>query len=329
MKKLLLFLYAIVIGNASLAQGYSQFKKSDTISIASKFFQSERKVIITKSQRIKIEAKENNCIIYTDADDKNINGTLLQVADNLCLNKEIPQSYFVGIIQQDRDNELLEKDKLLRFLKEELVPLLKKNYNIAERVTIVGHSFGAYFATYAFLKENAIFNSCIAISPAYWPNNIDVLALMEEKSITNSIRGNFYMAIGDKRWDEISLRKYVVKAQGILKSSQNIRFDFSDLKGFSHNATPTVGYGLGLSFIYDEWEWGNILDEQERRLKSFPTFWGHLEVKADALYHLGRPSEAKTVYNEALKDIPKDQDLSDKEKSEIAGRLNNKIKNCI
>lgn len=314
--------------NNCSAQTYSQFKKSDTISIASKIFQSERKVIITTPQRIKNEGEENNCIIYTDADDKNITGTLLQAADNLSLYKEIPKSYLVGIIQEDRNNELTEKDKLLEFLKEELIPWLKKNYNISEKVTIVGHSFGAYFATYAFLKDNAIFNSCIAISPAYWPNNNDVLVLMDEKTKMNSIQGNFYLAVGDKRWDEISLRKYVFKAQNLLNNSKNIRFNFNDLEGFSHNATPTVGYGLGLSFVYDEWEWGNILTEQERRLKSYPTFWGHLEIKADALYHLDRPLEAKTIYKEALKDIPTDKDLSDDEKSELTIRLNNKIKNC-
>jgi len=330
MKKqlLLIFSSAIILSNFCLAQTYSQFDKSDTISITSKIFQSERKVIVTKSLKIKSGSKENNCILYMDADDKNINGILLQSANNLIAYKEIPQSYLVGIIQEDRDNELVEKDRLLRFISEEVVPQLEKNYDISKKVTIAGHSFGAYFATYAFLKDNAIFNSCIAVSPAYWPNKQDVLVLMNEQTKTNSVSGNFYLAIGDKRWDENSLRDYVFKAKNLLNSSRNIRFIFSDSKGFSHNATPTVGFGLGLSFIYDEWEWGNILEEQERRLKSFPAFWGHLEIKADALYHLNRISEAKVIYQEALKNIPKDEDLSNQKKVEITKRLNGKIKNC-
>ena len=83
------------------------------------------------------------------------------------------------------------------------------------------------------------------------------------------------------------------------------------LYGISFHTTPTVGFG----FIYDEW--GNILEEQERRLKSFPAFWGHLEIKADALYHLKRISEAKAIYQEALKNITKDQDLSEQKKFKI------------
>lgn len=330
MKKqlLLIFSSAIILSNFCLAQTYSQFDKSDTVSITSQLFQAERKVVVTKSLKIKSGSKENNCILYMDADDRNINGILLQSANNLIANKEIPQSYLVGIIQEDRDNELVKKDTLLRFIKEEVIPWLEKNYNVSKKVTITGHSFGAYFATYAFLKDNTIFNSCIAVSPAYWPNKEDVLVLMNEKTKTNAVSGNFYLAVGDKRWDEISLRDYVFKAQNLLNSSKSIRLIFNDLKGFSHNATPTVGFGLGLSFIYDEWEWGNILEEQERRLKYFPAFWGHLEIKADALYHLNRILEAKVIYEEALKNIPKDEDLSNQKKVEITKRLNGKIKNC-
>lgn len=109
-------------------------------------------------------------------------------------------------------------------------------------------------------------------------------------------KSNFYLAIGDKRWDEISLRKYVLRAKKILEQIKGLYFGFNDLIGFGHNATPTVGFGLGLGFIYDEWEWTNILREQERNLKSYPGFWGHLEIKADALLHLNQIIEARALY---------------------------------
>ncbi|GEM53592.1 hypothetical protein EB1_33820 [Empedobacter brevis NBRC 14943 = ATCC 43319] len=102
-----------------------------------------------------------------------------------------------------------------------------------------------------------------------------------------------------------------------------------DLERFSHNATPKVGFGLGLNHIYDEWEWRNILEEQEKRLKSFPGFWGHLEVKGDALFHLNRTSEAKTVYREALKSVSNDEKLTIVKSTELTKRLTNKIQNCL
>lgn len=316
----------LLVSNSCIAQNYSQLSISDTITFYSKVFDTERQVIITKSSKIKNDEKQNNCILYMDADDQNINGIFLQSANNLMANKEIPESYLIGIIHKNRNTEFLEKDKLLNFLREELIPLLKDKFNIAYQLTIVGHSFGGYFATYAFLKDNNIYNSCVAISPAYWPNNSEIINLLLEKE--NFSRGNLYLSIGDKRWDEISLRKEVLRVQNILKNQKNIVFSFNELKGFSHNATPTVGFGLGLGFIYDKWEWTNILEEQENNLKLFPSFWGHIEIKADALFHLDRVSEAKLLYQEALRSTSIDEKLSNSEMSEVVKRLHKKIKKC-
>lgn len=323
----LCFLFIQLVGyNFCFSQNYSMLGISDTVTIYSKAFDAEKKIIITKPSKANAVGKQSNCIIYMDADDQNINGIFLQSANNLMANKEIPKSYLIGIIHKDRNTELLEKNKLLNFLKQEVIPLLKDKYNIANQITIAGHSFGGYFATYAFLKDNDIYNSCIAISPAYWPNKNDVINLLLEKG--NAIHGNLYLAIGDKRWDEISLRKGVLKAQNILGNQKNIVFEFNNLKGFSHNATPTVGFGLGLNFIYDKWEWINILEEQENKLKLFPNFWGHIEIKADALFHLNRISEAKFYYQEALQNTQKDEKMSKSEMREIMKRLRNKIKQC-
>lgn len=66
-----------IVSNLCPAQTYSQLNISDTISIKSKVFETERKIIITRSLKIKKENK-NSCILYTDADDRDINGIILQ-----------------------------------------------------------------------------------------------------------------------------------------------------------------------------------------------------------------------------------------------------------
>lgn len=324
MKMKFILIAVTILSDLCLAQTYSQLNTSDTISIRSKIFETERKIIVTRSLKIKKENK-NSCILYMDADDRDINGIILQSANSLIASKEIPQSYLVGIMQQDRNTELVEKEKLYQFITEEVFPFLEKEYNIENKITIAGHSFGAYFATYAFFKNNDIFNSCIAISPAYWPNNKDVFRLIDEK--ISSVSGNFFLAIGNKRWDEISLRDDAIVANKLLGNSKKLRFNFADLTGFSHNATPTVGFGLGLNYIFDDWEWANILNEQNRRLKDEPDFWGFLEIKADALCHLGRSSEAHTIYKESLYNVKKDNELSSEKRTEIIKRLNQKMKN--
>lgn len=323
--RFVLFAIALLLFNPLFAQYFTQYGKSDTITIKSNIFDTQRQVVITRPLKNGNDSVKN-IIIYFDADDPNINGTVLQSADNLLSNQEIPKSYLVGIIQQDRDKEFLEKDKLLDFLTEELIPDIFGNERYTSKSTLIGHSFGGYFATYAFLKKNEIFSFCIAISPAYWPNNHDIFNYISEINL-DSLSGNFYMAIGDKRWDDISIRKYVSKMLNILEESKTkIRYSFQNLSGFSHNATPTVGFGLGLSYVYDEWEWENILSEQNRRLKSFPDFWGHLEIKGDALYHMNRLGEAKSFFEKAFNSVSLDKNLSKEEVRSISERIKKKIK---
>jgi len=326
-KRSILFLVYLFFYSACFTQTYSQLNKSDTIIIQSKAFDTERKVIITKPNKINGNKKETNYIIYLDADNPDINSIFLQSANNLMANKEIPNSYLIGVIHQDRNKELVEKDKLLQFLKEELIPIFKNKHTDSIHITIAGHSFGGYFATYAFIRENGEFKACIAVSPAYWPNNHDVINLLKDQK--NTIQGSYFLASGDKRWDEISLIKDIRIVKDIIKDQKNITFQYIDLKGFSHNATPTVGFGLGLNFIYDEWEWINILEEQESMIKKFPNFWGHLEIKADALFHLKRFSEAKYFYHEALKNIPNDEYSSKAERKTVKKRLHNKMKKLL
>lgn len=323
--KLLFLILLFLFENNVKAQNYLGLNKPDTLFINSKNFESIRKVVITKSKGI-VEENKPDCIIYLDA--HWLNETILQTADCLIITKEIPESVLVGIIPENRDKELTEKDTLLKFITEELIPYLSQKYNVSSNITIAGYSFGGYFATYSFLQKNNIFNSCVAISPAYWPNNSEILELMKRKSSDKSISGNLYLAIGDRRWVDISIQDFVFKAKSILEKDENIRFKFNKLEGFSHNSTSTVGFGLGLGFVYDDWEWANILEEENEYLKIYPKSWGHLELKGDALYHMQRKIEAEEFYNKALFNLTGDNELSTKEKVEIRERLNEKITNC-
>lgn len=90
-RNVLLFIQLIVC-NFCFSQSYSQLSISDTITIPSKVFHAERKVIITKPSTKKIDEKQSNYIVYMDADYPNINGSFLQSANNLIANKEIPRA---------------------------------------------------------------------------------------------------------------------------------------------------------------------------------------------------------------------------------------------
>jgi hypothetical protein len=298
------------------------YSKPDTLSIVSKIFGTVRKITISIPNDYDKVKQPKNCIVYIDGDDPEISGTLLQTANNLYVSDDIPQSILVGIFHENRDQELQEKDKLYDFINHEVLPKIAEKYAGKKEVTIVGHSFGAYFATYCFLKNNKIFNNCIAISPAYWANKNDIYTLAEQELKQNKLTGNFYLAIGNKRWDDISLGDGVLKFKTLIESNESdINFLFNDLLGFNHNSTPTVGFGLGLNFCFDEWEWGSVLEDQNDRIKYFPDFWQHYELKADALKHLHRKAEAIETYKITIEKLNLDKEISSKDKKFFLKRI--------
>lgn len=327
MKPLIILLLCAITLNC-LGQSHSFYTSQDTLSIDSKVFGTIRKITVSIPLDYDRLSQPKNCILYLDGDNDEIAGTITQAANNLYLFDDIPQSILVGIIHQDRDQELREKHKLYDFITAEVLPVISEKYAIKKEITIVGHSFGAYFASYCFLKNNTIFNNCIAISPAFWPNDYDIYGVAEEAlGRKEQLTGNFYLAIGDKRWDDISLRDGFFKFREIIESGdRDFNFRFDDLVGFNHNSSPTVGFGLGLNFCFDEWEWGSVVDDQNNRIKSFPDFWRHYELKADALIRLNQTSEVIETYMISIEKLKSDEGVSTTDKELFLKRLEDKMK---
>jgi predicted alpha/beta superfamily hydrolase len=311
MKQIITIFFILITLNC-WCQSHSFYSKPDTLRIDSKVFGTLRKITVSIPNDYKKLEQPKNCILYLDGDDDEIAGTILQATNNLYLYDDIPQSILVGIFHEQRDEELKEKNKLYDFITTEVLPKIKEKYAVKNEITIVGHSFGAYFSTFCFFKNNSLFNNCIAISPAYWPNKNDIYKVAENELMKKEkLTGSFFLAIGDKRWDDINLRDGVFKFKNLIESKRNsFTFRFNDLNGFNHNSSPSVGFALGLNFCFDEWEWESVLDDQNNRIKSFPDFWRHYELKADALLHLNRKTEAKEIYKIAIEKLNIDKEIS-------------------
>jgi predicted alpha/beta superfamily hydrolase len=104
----------------------------------------------------------------------------------------MPQTIIVGIFNTDRTRDLTPSheqgfetsggaDQFLRFLKNELVPYINKNYPSNGDNTLFGHSFGALFAMYAYLQDPQLFKSLIAADPSFWWGNGNMEKLAKEK----------------------------------------------------------------------------------------------------------------------------------------------------
>ncbi len=88
--------------------------------------------------------------------------------------------------------------KFRAFIASELIPLIERRYRAdPQDRAIVGHSYGALFATYVLFTQPALFNRYIIVSPSLWYSNRIALT-MEAAAHAAGIRPNarVFFAVG-------------------------------------------------------------------------------------------------------------------------------------
>lgn len=175
-------------------------------------------------------------------------------------------------------------DNFLKYVKNEVVPYIDKNYRTRSKRIAVGHSLSASFILYSMIKEPYLFNDYFAISPnlAYDNErlarellNFDFPKLRQTfLYISNANEGNYW-----EQW--IPARDKVYSFIENSNKIENIHFIIKKFPNESHWSTfaPSLNYGLKEYFEY--------LDNQ-KTMFSKDTY--DIEIKVIV------PNENDTVY---------------------------------
>jgi predicted alpha/beta superfamily hydrolase len=123
----------------------------------------------------------------------------------------IPPTIVVGISNVDRrrdftfptTNEQDKKDNptsggsalFMKFLSDELVPYMDKNYRLNPDRTIIGQSLGGLLATEILFTNPELFKNYFIISPSLWWDNQSILERKWAQVIGNK---RIYIAVGDE-----------------------------------------------------------------------------------------------------------------------------------
>ena len=105
--------------------------------------------------------------------------------------KQVPKSIVVGIANVDRRRDFTfpttiqedlrkypttgHSDAFISFIERELQPFIALKYKTNNDKTIIGQSLGGLLATEVLLKQPALFNKYIIISPSLWWDNGSLL----------------------------------------------------------------------------------------------------------------------------------------------------------
>ncbi len=90
-------------------------------------------------------------------------------------------------------------DRFLRFLRDELVPRIERDYRTTAPRLLVGHSLGAIFVCYSLAAAPAFFDARFAHSPAIWRDEDAVVGdVARALTAGRALGGFFYLSVGAK-----------------------------------------------------------------------------------------------------------------------------------
>ncbi len=143
-------------------------------------------------------------------------------------------------------------DKFLSVIKNEVFPLVEKNYRADENdKTLIGCSLGGLFTMYTLFTHPDMFNRYVAASPAFtWGNNI--LYKYEEKYHANKSNphAKLFMCVGGV---ETSVPDYGKLTQFLNnRHYSNLQMESKVLENTGHSGTKGIGYEKGLQFVFKQ-----------------------------------------------------------------------------
>ncbi|MBO0932334.1 alpha/beta hydrolase [Fibrella aquatilis] len=247
----------------------SKILKSGKIeTIHSKVLNQKRKLFIYKPQ-LDIFSEASLPVLYM-MDGENI-GMVASIVDSSISKGDFPPMIIVGIAnyKDERTNDLtpillatnnsLGATKsgggklFLKFIKDEVIPFMNKEYKTTNEKILFGHSLGGLMSVYCLLTYPELFNDYIAVSPSLWLENDYIIqeaeALFKIKNYTNK---NIFISDGT----EDPNFKVVQKFDSLLQKNKQsgLKHKYTSYKNETHNSQLVKAIPDGIRFIIEKWK---------------------------------------------------------------------------
>jgi enterochelin esterase-like enzyme len=170
----------------------------------------------------------------------------------------IPPQIVVGVEQKNRGVDLeSNQEKFDRFLAEELVPYVDKEFRTVPYRTLIGHSLGGRFALFTVCRNPGMFAAIVAISPGGGDSTgFRSLSdcLRKDFSANRTVLRQLVLSAGDQ---EERLLASTLKLRDFVRDSAppNWRMLFVDGAGLGHTDTPFSTIPRGIRFVHEAAVW--------------------------------------------------------------------------
>ena len=145
--------------------------------------------------------------------------------------------------------------KFLKFLAEELVPAVETTYRATpDERTLVGHSYGGLFASFAVFERPGLFRRVIAVSPSLWYDNRFIFRREQSFSESHSrLPASVYYAVGSREVN--SARSMLADLEAFSQQVRGRGYEGLELRTEvlaeeTHNSLLPRALSNGLRFVF-------------------------------------------------------------------------------
>jgi len=205
-----------IIDSSGIPEDYIQHK------IDSKILVEQREVIVKLPRNYSKNISATYPVIYVFGGNT-LTFNIAYDTDLLSRTGHFPEVIIVGIpninqktrqrdltppfMKQDIDEEespLGKADRYLKYIENEVIPLIEKEYRTKSERVSVGHSREGLLVMYSLIAKPKLFAARLALSPALWrENNIFVTHMYEKIDKLQVVNTFLYMSMGENEVEKM------------------------------------------------------------------------------------------------------------------------------
>ena len=213
-----------------------------------------------------------------DAYFQSVSGVVQFMSSGINGNCQIPEMIVVAIPNTDRGRDLtpthskigydgkeeafLESsgggDAFLKFIRDELIPLIDSTFHTLPVRILVGHSLGGLLAIHALLNKPEMFRAYVAIDPSlWWDNQLLIHTAENEIRTIRKLRKTLYISSANTpkipNFTPLKAQKAIRKLVKVLNPARSVNFQlsFQFFNAEDHVSVPLLSLYHGLLYIFD------------------------------------------------------------------------------
>jgi predicted alpha/beta superfamily hydrolase len=226
-------------------------------SIQSRILEEKREILVSVPRQTK-----PNMPLLIVLDGEWTFSNVAVVVNHLTANGRLPPMVVAGVVNTNRGRDLTPtfessefangpSDKFLKFLADELISQLTKQYSLGKYHILLGHSNAGMFSLYAFIRRPEVFQANLAISPSYGLDDRFVTLL--GKAIARPAPNLRFVFIGAGGDEEADISVGALRFAKTFEASPNadLEYHYEVFPGETHGTVGLRAFYRGLELLAD------------------------------------------------------------------------------